>query len=1406
MNRIASILILAVTGCFFTATKAQTFTMLPNSGTGPLITTCGGTILDPGGPVDYANSLDVYQTICPVNPGESISLTFTSFGTEACCDELTIYEGPDNTGAQLGMWAGTNNPGVVTSSAAGNGCLTLYFNADGSIVNTGFSANIECVPSPPAIVLGTGGATITGCSGVITDPGGAGNYGPNENVVQTFCSGTAECVLLSFQLMATQAGVDVINIYDGPTTADQLISTYSGTILNAAPVQSSSASGGCMTLEFVSDGTTQAAGFRASLTCVPCEPPPVILGQGGTITGCAGELLDPGGNGNYDNNANVVQTFCSGTAECVRIQFSEFATEATVDRLRIYDGPNTTGNILGIYSGTPFNTPPPVQSSTASGGCLTLEFTSNATFSNTGFVASISCVPCEDPVVIPTGFCDDALPFCSDVGQTFPAATNAQSEFGTGIGCLGSTPNPAWYFLRIEDSGNLDMQITANSDIDFICWGPFTEQEWQDGQVCNTILDPVWAGDAANIIDCSYSATNNEDFNINGAISGEYYVVLITNFSNQAQNISFTQDGGTGTTDCSILCQTEVTGGPTVCDPATNTYSVTGTVTLSNPPVTGTLLIENSTAGFDVYNAPFPASIPYNFTNLSSDGAAGSVTVSFSDDGTCVTNVNYIAPETCSSCPVTAGVSGPACEGQDVSLTATNVDNGEYTWTGPNGFASNLQNPVLTNVTPDMAGVYMVTALNPVNNCSSISSINVFVFPTPATPTISNDSPVCEGTTLNLTCDPVAGASYVWTGPNGFTSNLQNPVIASALSSSAGTYECSVVVNTCPSLPATTDVTINPYPTTPVPSYNGPLCQGDDLQLDVAAVAGATYEWTNPAGVVFSAAQSPLIANSSPLQSGTYQLRVQVNGCWSLAGTVDVVIFPTPLTPAPVSNSPVCQFDEITITGPNPLPVVGTQYAWTGPNLFSGIDQNVSIQNAQQIHAGTYTLIITENGCSSAPGSVTVAVTDIPVSNAGADITVCSNEGAPIGDIGVPGYSYSWSPIEGLNFANISNPTVTISNFSGSPRIDQYIVTTTDQGCSSRDTVIVTINPQPVCSFVAPDPQCFFGNSFNFEASGTYTGNATIYWDFGPWASPDSSQLANPQGVSFNSTGLQIVTLVVEDLGCFSNPYQAPVMVHKMPVANFVSDTLVGCDPMVVNFTNLSEGAPDNGIKTIEWEFGNGRNSTAPNPSILFNDSGVFDVSLTVTNEKGCVTTYLIREMITVNPSPVANFAMSPELAYIVKPEIQFEDLSIGADEIYYDIVGLDSIFQADFIYEFPDTGKYRVTQIANTNLGCTDSLTRLAVIELGYKLYVPTAFTPNFDGYNDFFRAYGEDVSEFEMRIYNRWGELLYSSFDMTNGWDGTTRLTNKVAPGGVYVYKISARQRNGLKNEYEGTVVLLR
>ncbi|MFD2565179.1 T9SS type B sorting domain-containing protein [Aquimarina rubra] len=153
---------------------------------------------------------------------------------------------------------------------------------------------------------------------------------------------------------------------------------------------------------------------------------------------------------------------------------------------------------------------------------------------------------------------DGADPFCSFTGIVFPNCNNtnascvSSSEVGPNYGCLATQPFPAWYYLQIEDTGALTFRISQSAnedgtgnqlDVDFICYGPFPDPV----SPCTAQLT------AANIVDCSYSADAVETMSIPAATAGEFYLVLITNFSEQPGFISFQQNGGAGSTDCSIL-------------------------------------------------------------------------------------------------------------------------------------------------------------------------------------------------------------------------------------------------------------------------------------------------------------------------------------------------------------------------------------------------------------------------------------------------------------------------------------------------------------------------------------------------------------------------------------------------------------------------------------------------------------------------------------------------------------------------------------------------------------------------------------------------------------------------------------------------------------------------------------
>src|SRR5207237_421702 len=143
------------------------------------------------------------------------------------------------------------------------------------------------------------------------------------------------------------------------------------------------------------------------------------------------------------------------------------------------------------------------------------------------------------------------------------------------------------------------------------------------------------------------------------------------------------------------------------------------------------------------------------------------------------------------------------------------------------------------------SGTYNVTVT--VSGCTSAAGTTAaIVNALPATPTAGNDGPICAGATLSLTTPAVTGATYSWTGPNSFSSGLQNPAIANATAAASGTYNVTVTVSGCTSAAGTTAAIVNALPATPTAGNDGPICAGATLRLTTPAVTGATYSWTGP--------------------------------------------------------------------------------------------------------------------------------------------------------------------------------------------------------------------------------------------------------------------------------------------------------------------------------------------------------------------------------------------------------------------------------------------------------------------------------------------------------------------------------------------------------------------------------
>ena len=357
--------------------------------------------------------------------------------------------------------------------------------------------------------------------------------------------------------------------------------------------------------------------------------------------------------------------------------------------------------------------------------------------------------------------CNTASPFCTAVPATFPAQQNTTAPVGPNYGCLGSQPNPAWFYLQVSTTGQitLDMSNSASVDIDFIIWGPFASP----AAACTSGL-------TGTAVSCSYSSSATETGVIPSAVVGEVYVLLITNYSNQPTTISLSQNssGGTGATNCSIVCaMTALTAVPGPCVSPLNLFDLSGTITYSAPPTTGTLTVTNTCSGASqVFNAPFdPTTVSYTLTGLSSNSAACTVTAVFSVDPNCTFTQTFTAPAPCYvDCPIVVD-SAYTCVGVPATLTASGATS--YLWSTGETTASIMISGV--------SATY--TVIGTTGTCSDTATSIVTTFPPPTVSFSADTLNGCGSFSVNFTADTTgnAGASYSWNLSEGATASGTEP-------------------------------------------------------------------------------------------------------------------------------------------------------------------------------------------------------------------------------------------------------------------------------------------------------------------------------------------------------------------------------------------------------------------------------------------------------------------------------------------------------------------------------------------------------------------------------------------------------------------------------------------------------
>ncbi len=445
----------------------------------------------------------------------------------------------------------------------------------------------------------------------------------------------------------------------------------------------------------------------------------------------------------------------------------------------------------------------------------------------------------------------------------------------------------------------------------------------------------------------------------------------------------------------------------------------------------------------------------------------------------------------CSPFSIPISSNSPVCVGTSIELTASGGNS--YTWSGPNGYTSTDQNPVITNVQTTSSGTYQVTVTD-AQSCTNTASILVSVLPKPFA-IISSNSPVCVGSDLRLQLS--GGISYLWSGPLNFSSMTQNPIILGSTTANSGVYQAIVTGQNGCTTTVTTDVIISGQLTIN-PNYNQPVCEGDTIKLFTGN--GASFRWNGPTGFI-SLLQNPIIPNATLQNEGAYLLTVSdISGCSGTAVVqVDVQENPQAVIEG---DTTICLHGELELTSPT----IGTKTWSTGANTNT-ITVSPSVNTI-------YTLTVDLNGCIDTT-SHEVGVMPLPDLSIHVDQqTIEKGQSTRLEATG--GDVFHWSPSEGLSCTacniTIASPQNTTS----------YCVETEQNGCLADTCVQIIVNE--ACAIV-------LANIFSPNGD---TNNAL-------WCSPAKDCIANQALWIYDRWGNLLFTGEGTDV-CWDGTYSGKIL------------------------------------------------------------------------------------------------------------------------------------------------------------------------------------------------------------------------------------------------------------------------
>lgn len=537
-----------------------------------------------------------------------------------------------------------------------------------------------------------------------------------------------------------------------------------------------------------------------------------------------------------------------------------------------------------------------------------------------------------------------------------------------------------------------------------------------------------------------------------------------------------------------------------------------------------------------------------------------------------------------------------------------------------------------------------------------------------------------------------------------------------------------------------------------------------------------------------------------------YLLAKGSSGCQSFDSTI-IEILPNNTLNIVLSNDSFC-FDEQNLqyvyNGSIDFNDLGGLTWIFGDASISNSEQGTKIYNNTGIYNG---LLISETdlGCMDT-ATFRVEILANPTARIGVNDSVwcLNNQQINLSSLSTSsqGVINSWNWNLGDNTSSI-NPNIINKRYNNFGIFPVSLIIKSSNSCSDTAYERMKVYRNPVAQFTLNQTEsCLKGNRFVMNSSSQFFQNLKQnYWNVLSENKKDSGKVFNHNATSAGIHTIQLVSL--DHLNC-ADTIEKTIVIHPQSNVSFTVDSVCFKEAnTLISTSTIQSGV----ITDWMWRLGDGSQDTGEQISHTYNRAGAYSVQLITKTDFNCLDTLLIDDIAMVRELPKADFYYQKTLdsMHITGYNFYNNSQSNGTLSYLWNFNQFTNSIQENPFIRFYDTGKMTVTLLVTDEHGCSGTVVKKFINYPVTKMFTPNAFSPNNDGVNDVFKVDGVAYArKFKLEIFNRWGELLFETTDLNQGWDG--KYKDEYVSEGVYVARIFYQGFSGEIYAVKDTITVLR